>query len=74
MDFIHRPKSKILKILKNLKPQRFGCWLCFRPQVNGRGGEKNTYSIGVLLYSIGILLFSPSIHLKTEAEPASETL
>jgi hypothetical protein len=36
MDFFHRPKSKILKI-KKLKSQRFGSWLCFRPQVNGRG-------------------------------------
>jgi hypothetical protein len=59
MDFIHRPKSKILKILKL---QRFGSWLCFRPQVNGGGEEKNTYSV------------NPPIHLRTEAEPASETL
>jgi hypothetical protein len=43
MDFINRPKSELLKILKS---QRFGSWLCFRPQVNGRGEEKNTYSIG----------------------------
>jgi hypothetical protein len=57
MEFIHRPKSKILKIFKKLKSQRFGSWLCFRPQVNG-----------------GILLFSPSIHLRTEAESASETM
>jgi hypothetical protein len=42
IDFIHRPKNKtlkILKILKKLKSQRFGSWLCFRPQVNGRGEE-----------------------------------
>jgi hypothetical protein len=43
MDFIHRPKSKILKILKS---QRFGSWLFFLPQVNGGGEEKNTYSVG----------------------------
>jgi hypothetical protein len=58
MDFIHRPKSKILKILK---PQRFGSWLFFRPQVEG---EKRTLT----------LLFSLSIHLRTEAEPNFETL
>jgi hypothetical protein len=48
MDFIHRPKSKILERLKikKLKSQRFGSWLCFRPQVNGGGEEKNTYSLG----------------------------
>jgi hypothetical protein len=34
MDFIRSPKSKILKILKKLKSQRFGSWLCFLPQVN----------------------------------------
>jgi predicted small secreted protein len=54
MDFIHRPKSKILKILKNikkLKSQRFGSWLCFRPQVDGGGEEKNTYSVGPLRQS-----------------------
>jgi hypothetical protein len=33
MDFIHRPKSKILKI-KKLKSRHFGSWLCFRPEVN----------------------------------------
>jgi hypothetical protein len=36
---------------------RFGSWLCFRLQVNGGGEEKDTYSI----------------HLRKEAEPASET-
>jgi hypothetical protein len=54
MDFIHRPKSKILKvlkILKKLKSQRFGNWLCVRPQVNGGGEEKNTYSVGPLRQS-----------------------
>jgi hypothetical protein len=44
VDFIHRPKSKILKIQK-LKLRRFGSWHCFRHQVNGRGEEKNTYSV-----------------------------
>jgi hypothetical protein len=51
MDFMHRPKSKILKTfkkLKKLKSQRFGSWLCYRPQVNGGGEEKNTYSVGPL--------------------------
>jgi hypothetical protein len=42
MEFIHRPKSKILKNIKKLKSQRFGSWLCFSPQVNGGGEEKNT--------------------------------
>jgi hypothetical protein len=51
MEFIHRPKSKILKILKNLKSQLFGSWLCFRPQVNGGGEEKNTYFVGPLRQS-----------------------
>jgi hypothetical protein len=46
MDFIYRPKSKILKILQKLKSQRFESWLCFHPQVNGGGEEKNTYSAG----------------------------
>jgi hypothetical protein len=50
MDFIHRPKSKILMILKikKLKSQRFVSWLCFRPEVNGGGEEKNTYPVGPL--------------------------
>jgi hypothetical protein len=48
MDFIHRLKSKILKILKKLNSQRFGSWLCFRPQVNGGGEEKNASSVGPL--------------------------
>jgi hypothetical protein len=47
MDFIHRPDSKILKI-KKLKSRRFGSWLCFRPQVNGGGEEKDTYSVAPL--------------------------
>jgi hypothetical protein len=51
MDFIHRPKSKIVKILKKLKSQRFGSWLCFLPQVNGGGEERNTYSVGPLRQS-----------------------
>jgi hypothetical protein len=46
MDFIDRPRSKILKILKKLKSERFGSWLCFRLQVTGGGEEKNTYSVG----------------------------
>jgi hypothetical protein len=73
MDFIHRPKSKILKKIKKLKSQRFGSWFCFRPQVNGEGEGKNTYFVGPLDRG-GVLLFSTSIHLRTEAEPASETL
>jgi hypothetical protein len=88
MDFIYRPKSKILKTLKNiknLKSRLFESWLYFRPQVNGVGEEKNIYSVGPSITGwrlalskgpnrIGVLLFSPSIHLKVEAEPASETL
>jgi hypothetical protein len=54
MDFIHRPKSKILKIFKKLKSQRFGSWLCFRPQVNGEGEEKNAYSVGSHLESSSV--------------------
>jgi hypothetical protein len=79
MGFIHRPKSKILKI-KKLKSRRFGSWLCFRLQVNGGREEMNTYSVGPLDRAslhhwtrVDVLLFSPSIHLKTEAESASET-
>jgi hypothetical protein len=41
---------KILKIIK-LKLQRFGSWLCFRPQVNGGAETKNTYSVGPLRQS-----------------------
>jgi hypothetical protein len=48
MDFIHRPNSKILKNIKKLKSHRFGSWLCFRPQVNLEGEEKNTYCVGPL--------------------------
>jgi hypothetical protein len=51
MDFIHRRTSKVLKTLKKLKSQRFGSWLFFRPQVNGGGEEKNTYSAGHLRQS-----------------------
>jgi hypothetical protein len=51
MDFIHCRKIKILKSIKKLKSQRFGSWLCFRPQVNGGGEEKNTYSVGPLRQS-----------------------
>jgi hypothetical protein len=47
MDFIHLPKSKILKI-KKLKSRRFESWLCFRPQVKGGEEQKNTYSVGPL--------------------------
>jgi hypothetical protein len=66
MDFIHRPKGKILK---KLKSQRFGSWLCFHPQVNGVGEEKNLLCWG---QRVGSSLFS--VHLRREAEPASETL
>jgi hypothetical protein len=43
MDFMHRPKSKMLKIFKNykLKSQRFGSWLCFHPRANGGEEQKN---------------------------------
>jgi hypothetical protein len=36
-DFVHRPDSKLLKT------QRFGNWICFRPQVS-----EDTYSVGSL--------------------------
>jgi hypothetical protein len=36
-DFVHRPDSKLLKT------QRFGDWICFRPQV-----REDTYSVGSL--------------------------
>jgi hypothetical protein len=39
MEFIHRPKSKILKILKKLKSQRFGSWLCFHPPFTWGGKQ-----------------------------------
>jgi hypothetical protein len=61
-----------IKNIKKLKLQRFGSWLCFRPQVNGGGEDKNIYSKGP--NRVDVLLFSTSIHLKTEAESASETL
>jgi hypothetical protein len=48
MTSIHRPKNKILK---KFKSQRFGSWLCFRPQMNGGGEEKNAYSVGPLRQS-----------------------
>jgi hypothetical protein len=51
VDYIYRPENKILKILEKLKLQRFGSWLCFRPQVNGGGEEKNTYSVEPLRQS-----------------------
>jgi hypothetical protein len=51
MGFIRRPKSKILKNIKQLKSQRFGNGLCFRPQVNEVGEEKKTYSVGSLRQS-----------------------
>jgi hypothetical protein len=81
MDFIHRPKSKILKI----KITTFRKLALLLSSGEWRGEEKNTYSVGPVRQSwppslskgpnrIGVLLFSPSIHLRTEAEPASETL
>jgi hypothetical protein len=36
-DFVHRPDSKLLIT------QRFGNWICFRPQV-----RENIYSVGSL--------------------------
>jgi hypothetical protein len=81
MDFIHRPKGKILK------SQRLGIGFCFRPQVLEGEKRRTPVLLGPLemgqwwrlaLYKgpnrIGVLNFSPSIHLRTEAEPASETL
>jgi hypothetical protein len=38
-----------IKNIRKLKSQRFGSWLCFRPQMNGRGEEKRRTPI--LLHS-----------------------
>jgi hypothetical protein len=47
MDYIHRLKSKILKILKS---QRFGSWIFFRSQVN-EGAKQNRCSSLLPLHS-----------------------
>jgi septum formation topological specificity factor MinE len=59
MDFVRRPKSKILKILKKFKKIKNGTMM----EASSKGPNR-----------ISVLLFSLSIHLRTEAEPASETL
>jgi hypothetical protein len=62
-DFVHRPVFFYLK-------KRFGNWLCFRRQVKN-GGLRLDLSKGP--HRVGATL--PSFFcLKTEAEPASETL
>jgi hypothetical protein len=82
--------SKILKRLKNSKSQLFGSWLCFRPRWVEGEKRRTRILLGPLDTAsqvqwwrlalskgpkrIRVLLFSPSIHLSTEAEPASETL
>jgi hypothetical protein len=64
MDFIHRPKCKILKILKNKNHNisEAGSASVLR----WMEGEKGRTPI--------LLGFSLSIRLRTEAEPAYETL
>jgi hypothetical protein len=37
-------------------------------------GKKKTPTLGKGPNRVGVLFFFPSIHLKTEGEPASETL
>jgi hypothetical protein len=78
MDFIHRPKSEKLKILK-IKITTIRKMALLPSSGQWRGKEKNTYSAWRLALSdgpnrVGVLLFSPSIYLRTEAEPASEWL
>jgi hypothetical protein len=64
MDFVHRPKSKILKNIKRIKK--------FKSHVSEVGSA--SVLRGTEANRIGVLIFSPSIHPMTEAEPASETL
>jgi hypothetical protein len=86
MDFIHRPKSKNIKKLKNQNHNvsEAGSASVLR-WVEGEKGkhllcwtrQTDPASITGQLMSAnrtGVLLFSPSIHLRTEAEPASEML
>jgi hypothetical protein len=67
MDFIHRPKSKIVKISK-IKITTF------RKLTLLPSSREWRLALSKGPNRIGVLLFSPSIHLWTEAEPASETL
>jgi hypothetical protein len=46
----YKTTGKII-VLYTLKSQRFGSWLCFRPQVKGGVEEKNTYCVGPLRQS-----------------------
>jgi hypothetical protein len=50
MDFIHRPKSKILKILK-IKITTFRKRALLLSSGEWSGEEKNTYSVGPLRHS-----------------------
>jgi hypothetical protein len=84
MDFVHRPKIKILKILKikittsrklvllpssgelrRRREEHLLCWAYLHHWTTALSKGPNI---------IGVILFSPSFHLRTEAEPASETL
>jgi hypothetical protein len=71
MDFIHHPKSEILKMLKiKITTSRK---LALLPSSGEWRGRSTPILLGPL-DRIDVLLFSPSIHLRTEAEPASEEL
>jgi hypothetical protein len=72
MDFIHRPKSKILKI-KNLLEIKITTFrkLALLPRSSEWRGKREEHVVH--LEQVGVLV-SPSIHLRKEAEPASETL
>jgi hypothetical protein len=68
----------MFKNITILKPLRFGSRHCFRLQVNGGEEEENTIQGWRLALSKGpnrvdVLFFFPSIHLKTEIEPPTET-
>jgi hypothetical protein len=56
LDFCHRPV-----IFENRETQRFGNWICFRPQVSV-GDTKGSNTVRV------------PPHLRTETYPVSETL
>jgi hypothetical protein len=63
IDLIHHPKSKILKNIKKFKIKTTSFRkLALLPSPGEWRGRR-----------VGVLFFFPSIHLKKEAEPASET-
>jgi hypothetical protein len=82
MDFILRPKSKILKILRNLNHNVSEATCASVLRWMERKKRRTPILLGPcwrLALSKGpnrvaVLLFFLSIHLRTEAEPASETL